>query len=179
MAKSIRHFDVTGDAENSLFCCQFSRDDEFIATSDIHGKIRIASAKTGQNSPFILNVSDRRLVEIREGNLATKSEWDSVDFARSSLSSFHASASLISPQANAQLENLPIVALQWRPETGSVSQKKVITAVRTDGWYQQFHAVTGKSLATVDVYADKRDSTSDHMPGLLCMDYNHDGKGRT
>ncbi|CAD7929761.1 unnamed protein product [Amoebophrya sp. A25] len=72
------------------------------------------------------------------------------------------------------------VAFKWRPEGGHISQKSLLTVARTDGFIQQFHASTGRSLGETDAYeaavaGGNGSGDPDALPALFCIDYVPDG----
>jgi len=134
-------FSVYGSEDNNedLFCARFSPDDQFIAVGNVRGDVAIYKTETGERSPYVLSQ--------KQGN-----------FAGAGAAGGNKPITVLEDSSTSK--GLPVMSVAWRPETEFIKQKNILLVARTDGTLQQYHAVNGKCLGSINPYADLKSSMS-------------------
>ncbi|CAD7941852.1 unnamed protein product [Amoebophrya sp. A120] len=150
--------ELCSGTKDGLYLAQFSPSADFIAASDGSGCIHVLQRQKSSSSSSSLSGEDYRVDYVPfKTPLQCSSTGDQLSTS----------------------EKVVSVAFSWRPESGQISQKSVLTMCRTDGHLQQFHAATGRSLGEVNAYAEAGKTSDDDagtsLPALLCIDYAPDG----
>eukprot|EP00392_Amoebophrya_sp_AT5.2_P002768 g2773.t1 len=145
------------ESTDGLYFCKFSPSDDFLAASDARGEIHVLQNKRTPATSSTSSSSNKSVFEPLPYTLKCGTGRGGLQTTSST----------------------PIsVAFTWRPESEQVSQKSVLTVVRTDGYIQQFHAATGRSLHEFNAYEGDAAAAGSDLPALYCVDYAPDAGGK-